>query len=69
MSVPDGPVDTVEHQIITGARIMEGTWPSGETGVLIGATYPCDPVDANLQSKSGVLLIPIDVEEIPEVGE
>lgn len=53
--LPDPPVKTVESWSVTGAKIMHGTWDSGETGVLISAVFPYDVVDAQLAIEAGEL--------------
>jgi hypothetical protein len=50
--VPNGPVDTVDEVHLTGARVMRGTWPDGETAVLIHSVLPYEPMDARIALKS-----------------
>ena len=52
---PSGPVDKVQAVSVTGARIMEGTWPNGETHVYISESFPYSPEDAQLRIKEGEL--------------
>jgi len=40
---------------ILGAKVMHGTWPNGETAVLIGEAMPYDPIDAQLSVQAGEL--------------
>ena len=52
-NLPNGPVDTVDAVHLTGARVMRGTWPNGEMGVLIHSVFPYDPMDARIALESG----------------
>ena len=52
---PSGPVDTVKSMSILGAKVMHGTWPNGETAILIGEAMPYDPIDAQLSVQAGEL--------------
>lgn len=54
MSLPSGPVDEVRSVAVLGAKVMEGTWPNGETGVLI-STSVVDPIDARMRYEEGEL--------------
>ena len=53
--LPSGPVNHVRAVSVTGARIMEGTWPNGETHVLISEACPYEPADAQLRIEEGEL--------------
>lgn len=55
MTLPDPPVKKVESCSVTGAKVMHGTWDSGETGVLISPVFPYDAVDAQLAIEAGEL--------------
>jgi hypothetical protein len=58
MTLPSEPVQTVRSESVLGARIMEGTWPDGETKVLIAPADPVDVTDARVFHEAG---------ELPEV--
>lgn len=64
-SPPSGPVDHVESVSVLGAKIMRGTWPNGETHVLIGEVdYAEDPEGMAIAAVNGEL--PVDIEEVPK---
>jgi len=54
-NLPSGPVDNVRAVSVLGARIMEGTWPNGETHVLISDACPYEPTDAAIRYEEGEL--------------
>ena len=54
-SMPDPPVQTVQSMSVIGAKVMHGTWKSGETRVRIAPAVPYDTVDAKVQIENGEL--------------
>jgi hypothetical protein len=59
---PEGPVDTVDTMCVTGARVMHGTWPNGETHVFVGEIdYAEGPLGMGLAADAGAL--PIDLSD------